>query len=178
MPLKVYDSGSEIQPLSSNSAIDQSLPLKVSDSSSENQPVPSNSAVDQSHFLDASSSNNKSNIKAGDKVLPEASVNLKNEEVLTSIVASNKISFPSFVKVNSDVPTVEAKEHTYKYVVANFRYRGSNLSDIQRKEILQNVFVPSSSFHFLKVDERQFKRECLKQFPWLCYSPSMDGAFC
>ena len=52
------------------------------------------------------------------------------------------------------------------------------MSDIQRKEIIQNVFVPNSSFHFPKIDGRQFKREWLKQFPWLCYSPSMDGGFC
>ena len=57
-------------------------------------------------------------------------------------------------------------------------YRGSNLSGTQRKEIIQTVFVPNSSFHFPKVDERQFKREWLKKFPWLCYSPSMDGGFC
>ena len=44
--LKVNDSGSEIQSLSSNSAIDQSLSLKVSDSSSQIQSVPSNSAID------------------------------------------------------------------------------------------------------------------------------------
>ena len=130
LPLKVNYSGSEIQPLLSNSAIDQSLPLKVSDSSSETQPVSSNSAVDQSHFLDVSSSNSKPDIKVADRVLPEASINLKNEEVLTSNVASNEISFPSFVKVNSDVPTLETKEYTYKYDIENFRYRGSNLSDI------------------------------------------------
>ena len=93
VPLKVNDSGSQIQSLPSNSAFGQSLPLKVSDSSSQTQSVPSNSGVDQSSFLDASSSNNKPDIKAADKVLPEASINLKNDEVLTSNVASNKISF-------------------------------------------------------------------------------------
>ena len=127
-------------------------------------------------FLDFSSSNIKPDIKPADRVLPKASINLKNEEVLTSNVASNKISFPSFVKVNSVLPTLETKEHTYKY--ANFKYRGSNLSDIQRKEIIQYVFVPNSFFHFPKIDGRQSKREWLKQFPWLCYSPSMDGGFC
>ena len=116
--------------------------------------MPSNSAVDQPHFLNVSSSNSKPDIKAADRV------------------------FPSFLKVNSDLPTLKTKEHTYKYDIANFRYRGSNLSDIQRKEIIQNVFVPNSFFHFPKVDGRQFKREWLKQFPWLCYSPSMDGGFC
>ena len=40
--LKGNDSGSEIQPPSSNSAIDQSLPLKVSDSSSQTQSLSSN----------------------------------------------------------------------------------------------------------------------------------------
>ena len=39
------------------------------------------------------------------------------------------------------------------------------------------MFSPNSSFYFRKVDGRQFKREWLKQFPWLCYSPSMDGGF-
>ena len=107
--------------------------------------------------------------------MSEASINLKNEEVSTSIVTSNKISFPSFVKVNSDVPTPKTKEHTYKYDIANFRYRGNNLRDIQRKEVIKNVFVPNSSFHFPKVDGRQFKRECLKQFPWLRYSPTMNA---
>ena len=112
LPLKVDYSGPEIQSLSSNSAIDQSLPLKVSDSSSQTQPVPSNSAVDQPHFVDVSHSNSKPDIKATDRVLPEASINLKHEEVVTSNVASNKISFPSLVKVNSDLPTLKTKEHT------------------------------------------------------------------
>ena len=40
------------------------------------------------------------------------------------------------------------------------------------------MFVPNSSFHFPKVDGRQFRRECLKHFPRLCYFPSMDGGFC
>ena len=84
--------------------------------------MPSHSAVDQSHFLDVSSPNSKPDIKAADRILPEASINLKNEEVFTSNVSSSKISFPSFVKVNSDVPALEAKEHTYKYGIANFRY--------------------------------------------------------
>ena len=140
--------------------------------------MPSNSAVDQSHFLNVSGSNSKPDIIPADTVLSETSINLKNEKVLTSNVASNKISFPSFLKVNSHLPTLKTKEHTYKYDIVNFRYRGSNLSDIQRKEIIQNMFLPNSSFQFPKVDGRQFKKEWLKQFPWLCYSPSMDGGFC
>ena len=83
LPLKVNNSGAEIQPPSSNSAVDQSLPLKVSDSSSQTQPVWSNSAVDLLHSLDVSSSNSKPDIKTADRVLTEASINLKNEEVLT-----------------------------------------------------------------------------------------------
>ena len=68
LPLKVNDTGSEIQPLSSNFAIDHSLPLKVNDSSSQTQPVLSNSVVDQSHFLDSISSNSKPDIRAADRV--------------------------------------------------------------------------------------------------------------
>ena len=115
LPLKVNDSGSDIQSLSSNYATDQSPLLKESDSSSQTQPV-------SSHFLHVSSLNSKPDIKAADRVLPEASINLKNEEVFTPNIFSSKISFPSFVKVNSDVPALEAKEHTYKYGIPNFRY--------------------------------------------------------
>ena len=108
--------------------------------------MPSSSAVDQPHFLDISSSNSKPDIKAADRVLPEASIYLKNGEVLTSNFASNKTIFPSFLKFNSDLPTLKTKEHTYKYDIANFKYRGSNFSDIQRKEVIQNMFVPNNSF--------------------------------
>ena len=121
LPLKINDSGSAIQSLSSYSAIDQSLPLKVNDSSSQTQPLTWNSAVDQSNLLDVSTSDSEPDNKVADKVLPEASINVKCQEVLTSNVASNKISFPSFVKVNSDVVTLEKKEHTYIYDNANFR---------------------------------------------------------
>ena len=106
LPLKGNNSGSEIQPPSSNLAIYQSLPFVISDSSSQTQPVSSSFAFDQSQFLNVSS-NSKPDIKAADKALPDASINLKNEEVLTSNIASNKVSFPSLVKVNSDVPTLE-----------------------------------------------------------------------
>ena len=92
----------------------------------------SNSAVDQSHFLDVSSSSSKLDIKPADRVLPGASINLKNEEVLTSNVASNKIIFlSSFVKANSDLPTLKTKEYTYKYDIATFRHRWRNLSGVQ-----------------------------------------------
>ena len=40
------------------------------------------------------------------------------------------------------------------------------------------MFVPNISFHFPKVDGRQFKSGWLKQSSWLRYSPSMDGGFC
>ena len=71
--------------------------------------------------------------------MPEASINLKNQEVFTSNVVPNIKSFPFFVKINSDAPTLEKNEHTYKYDNANFRWRGNSLIDIQRKEIIQNV---------------------------------------
>ena len=129
------DLGSEIQSLSWFSAIDQSLPLKVIYSNSQTQTVPWNSAVDQSHCLDVTNPDSKLDSKVADKVLPEASINVKNQEVFTANVAPNIKIFPSFVKINSDAPTLEKNERTYKYDNANFRYRGSNLSDIQRKEI-------------------------------------------
>ena len=69
--------------------------------------MPSNSAVDQSHFLNVSSSDSKPDIKVADRVLLETSINLKNEEVLTLNVTSNKISLPSVLKVNSDIAALK-----------------------------------------------------------------------
>ena len=68
-------------------------------------------------FLDFSSSNSKPDIKAADRVLPKASINLKNEE--TSNVASNEISSPSFVKVNSVVPSQEKKNTPISMQILN-----------------------------------------------------------
>ena len=48
-----------------------------------------NSAVDQSNLLDVSTSDNETDSKVADKVLPETSINVKSQEVLTSNVAPN-----------------------------------------------------------------------------------------
>ena len=86
-------------------------------------------------------------------------------------------SFPSVIKSNSDVLTLETNEHTYKYDIGHFRYRENILIDIQRRNNTKCV-CSKQFFPFPKVYRRQFKREWLKQFPWFCYSPRMDGRFC
>lgn len=44
------------------------------------------------------------------------------------------------------------------------------------------MWKPTRNYHFpLKTEfgkRRSFKYEWLAQFPWLSYSPSLDGAFC
>ena len=52
-----------------------------------------------------------------------------------------------------------------------------NLSNAEKLNILTSVFVPSKSYVF-PVTVRLFKYDWLEQYPWLCYSPIEDGAYC
>ena len=49
-------------------------------------------------------------------------------------------------------------------------------------DFIKNVYVPAKDFSFPKhkcgSNVRMFRFEWLKDFPWLAYSPSLDGAFC
>ena len=44
--------------------------------------------------------------------------------------------------------------------------------------LIQNVFKPDNQYSFPKTNGRSFRYDWLKLYPWLCYSPCEDGAFC
>ena len=93
----------------------------------------------------------------------------------------SKLYSSSFPNENSTVTaTTEKNIKTYhsKNYVATYRKKAPKLSDAERKDLIKNVFVPDDSFSFPKSNSRSFRLEWLKQFPWLCYSPSEDGAYC
>ena len=64
-----------------------------------------------------------------------------------------------------------------RYDVATYKSKAPFISDIEKKELIKNVFVPDDNFSFPKTN-RSFKPEWFKWFPWLCYSPSEDAIYC
>ena len=52
-----------------------------------------------------------------------------------------------------------------------------NVSNAEKLKLMRSIFVPSKSYVF-PVTVRHFKYDWLKQYPWLCYSPIEDGAYC
>ena len=64
-----------------------------------------------------------------------------------------------------------------RYDVATYRSKAPFISDIEKKDLIKNVFVPDDNFSFPETS-RSFKSEWFKWFPWLCYSPSEDAVYC
>ena len=56
------------------------------------------------------------------------------------------------------------------------------LSDEERLWLIRNSCRPDTSYKYPQKEEygkkRSFQQTWLKQFPWLCYSESCNGAFC
>ena len=64
-----------------------------------------------------------------------------------------------------------------RYDVPTYRSKAPFISDIEKKDLIKNVFVPDDNFSFPETN-RSFKSEWFKWFPWLCYSPSEDAVYC
>ena len=54
-----------------------------------------------------------------------------------------------------------------RYDVATYRSRAPFISDIEKKDLIKNVFVPDDNFSFPETN-KSFKFEWFKWFPWLC----------
>ena len=63
-----------------------------------------------------------------------------------------------------------------RYDVATYRSKAPFMSDIEKKDLIKNVFVPDDNFSFQETN-RSFKFQWFKWFPWLCYSPSEDAVY-
>ena len=64
-----------------------------------------------------------------------------------------------------------------RYDVATYRSKAPFISDIEKKDLIENVFVPDDNFSFPETN-RSLKSEWFKWFPLLCYSPSEDAVYC
>ena len=52
------------------------------------------------------------------------------------------------------------------------------MSNLQIEILIKNVFTPDKSYSFPITNGRSFLFRWLELHPWLCYSPSLNGAFC
>ena len=64
-----------------------------------------------------------------------------------------------------------------RYDVATYKSKAPFISDIEKKELIKNVFVPDDNFSFPETN-RSFKYKWFKWFPWLLYSPNEDAVYC
>lgn len=67
---------------------------------------------------------------------------------------------------------------TDSYDIVNLLGKSHNFKDQEIYDFIKNVFVPEEGFRFPKGNGRSFRIHWLKEFSWLTYSPSLDGAFC
>ncbi|XP_057291325.1 52 kDa repressor of the inhibitor of the protein kinase-like [Hydractinia symbiolongicarpus] len=101
---------------------------------------------------------------------------ISQSTVISEACAVTKMPFPtpspcsnmpdSLLPVNRfDVSLYREKMRTLK----------NDTSAIQ--DLIKNVFKPNNNYVFPKT-KRCFRFEWLNKFPWLCYSPAVDGAYC
>lgn len=65
-----------------------------------------------------------------------------------------------------------------EFDVAFCREKVKTMNNSQIENLIKNIFKPDRSYSFPKSDGRSFRYEWLQLFPWLCYSPLKDGAYC
>ena len=88
----------------------------------------------------------------------------------------NKVFLPSFPIVAST--TSQVVQPIDEYDVAFYRKKVKGMSNLQIEVLVKNVFIPDKLYSFPKTNKRSFLFRWLESYPWLCYSPSVDGAFC
>ena len=63
-----------------------------------------------------------------------------------------------------------------------YLFENKNLSDSDKLEILDNIFIPSENFKFpsrlFGKQGRKFSRNWLQNYNWLIYSEKEDSAYC
>ena len=57
------------------------------------------------------------------------------------------------------------------------KFTFQSTADVEKYEMIQNVFIPDKSFVF-PTTQPLFLHRWFKLFPWLCYSLVEGGAYC
>ena len=69
-------------------------------------------------------------------------------------------------------------DNVNQYDIALYRERVKGMNKLEIENLIKNVFKPDKIFVFPKTGKRCFRYVWLERYPWLCYSPSTDGAYC
>ena len=102
-----------------------------------------------------------------------------------SVIATSAPSLNSGKSINDSIPNAAGESlcgvgavSTYnRYDVATYRSKTPFISDVEKKDLIKNVFVPDDNFSFPEINW-SFKIEWFKWFSWLCYSPSENAVYC
>ena len=97
-----------------------------------------------------------------------------DEEIPTGSIPPKKSLSSSLVK--EDAATT-SETSCFPNDIANYVNVGS-LTDEKKYNVLCNVWVPSANYPFPLMNGRKFRLDWMNLFPWLTYSPKVDGAFC
>ena len=65
-----------------------------------------------------------------------------------------------------------------EYDIATYREKAKSMTDLEICVPIKNVFKPDKTYSFPTTNGRSFRFEWLELYPWLCYLPSQDGAYC
>ena len=101
--------------------------------------------------------------------IPIASVLLPE---LTSETGSSASNSPSTSSTTSPI------NYIHEYDIATYRGKAKSMTDSEIDVLIKNLFKPDKSYSFPATNGRRFHFEWLGLYPWLCYSPSQDGAYC
>ena len=101
--------------------------------------------------------------------IPIASVLLPE---LTSKTGSSASNSPSTSSTTSPI------NYIHEYDIATYREKAKSMTDSEIDVLIKNLFKPDKSYSFPATNGRRFHFEWLGLYPWLCYSPSQDGAYC
>ena len=86
----------------------------------------------------------------------------------------------SSLPTTSKVPVSEVKHvhEVNKFDVSLYREKVKGMDTSEICNLIRNVFKPNEHYIFPKNNGRSFRYDWLKLYPWLCYSPCRDGAYC
>ena len=93
----------------------------------------------------------------------------------SSLNSGKSVTDSNLNTVGESIFGVGAVSTYNRYDVASCMLKELFTSDIEKKDLIKNVFVLDDNFSFSETNS--FKSEWFKWFPWLCYSPSEDAVY-
>ena len=100
----------------------------------------------------------------------------------TELNSNTSSSRPRLCDINvsshTDKKLVESKSFVLSSDIATYNEKVRNMKHSEILTLIENVFKPNADYVFPAANGRKFRKEWLKEFKWLCYSPSLDGGLC